>query len=45
MIIEPILLQVSVEMIKYIKFYINDKKDPKNRFIDNVKNLFDMLTA
>lgn len=44
MIVEPILVNISVDLIKYIKMYYTDnKKDPKNRFPENVNNLFDMV--
>lgn len=43
MIAEPILLHISVDFIKYIKFYFYDKNDTKARFYDNCKNLFDMI--
>ncbi len=45
MITEPILLHISVDFIKYIKFYFYDKKDMKAqaRFYENCKNLFDMV--
>ncbi len=39
--IEPILLQVSVDLIKYIKYYY----DSKTRFTENVRNLFDLITG
>jgi len=40
--IEPILLQVSVDLVKYIKHYY----DPNNtKFSDNVRNLFDLITS
>jgi hypothetical protein len=43
MIIEPILLHFSVDLIKYIKHYFHDKPDQLKRFQGNVKNLFDMV--
>ena len=44
MIIEPILVRISVDLIRYIKHYFNENKnDPKGRFSANVNNLFDMF--
>lgn len=49
MIIEPILVSISVDLIKFIKLYYaeNANKSVANknldRFVDNVNNLFDMV--
>ena len=42
-IIEPVLEQISVDLIKYIKFFFFDIQNLKTRFHDNVNNLFDMV--
>lgn len=44
-IIEPILLNISVELIHYIKHYYEDPKDPKKKFQDNVKYILEMFTS
>lgn len=31
-IIEPVMLNISVELIHYIKYYYGDTKDPRRRF-------------
>lgn len=41
MIVEPILVKISVDLIKYIKFYYY--KDQKQKFFSNVSNLFDLV--
>lgn len=41
-IIEPILVNISVDLIKFIKLYHIESYN-KARFLDNVNNLFDMV--
>ena len=46
-IVEPILVRISVDLIKFIKMHHMDTNFQKNknldRFTDNVNNLFDMV--
>lgn len=46
-IVEPILVRISVDLIKFIKMHHSDTNMQKNknldRFTDNVNNLFDMV--
>ena len=48
MIVEPVLVSIAVDLIKFIKMYYSDNQSKSaakqlDRFIDNVKNLFDMV--
>ena len=45
MIVEPILVKISVDLIKFIKLYYSENQKTKqlDRFSDNVNNLFDMV--
>ncbi|CDW85800.1 n-terminal domain-containing protein [Stylonychia lemnae] len=48
MIVEPILVKISVDLIKFIKLYYSENQNKTatkqlDRFIDNVNNLFDMV--
>ena len=42
-IIEPVLLNISVELIQYIKYYYGEMNSTRKKFLDTVKNLFDIF--